>query len=1276
MGRRPCLPSALLLLAVTARSVFGLNCLQEGDPGETAPIEVNTEPNQKFRVACYVDPSHPRTEGRTAEDLYFTRDFTGGTGEAKQAFSVVVPDSQAKRYNSTTLVIEDRLETAVHYTYSCRLRSGPDSPVGRRDITLCSSSVNVGYPPLDVKNFSCIVNNWNNITCKWKLQYNAIKSQYQLQYLLKPSYGPLDSPPREQWVRCPLYDYELPEYRTTCSITEKTQPVYRTGATYYNFTMNITNALGTRLQWLGLVNNFAIVLPAAPERVSSAEVTTSSVLLETEVGWPMDSFPRPLDFEVTYTSPWDPQPQSVNASSMSAMPSDQELSLPRPLLVTGLRPYTLYHFSVRMRSSLAESEDLWSEPTTLDVRTLPTVPDAAPAVDQGSFQLIGASTDSRTVLVYWRQIEPWQKNGANFSYCVTATGPTGRSMVPTMTTDAYARFSGVSSGATMFLLASCNAVGRSSQTATLTVPEQRKVGAPPHSVTLRISGPGQYQLFWQHTAGDRTPDSFTLFACEHRSDQPYQCQGQLHLWRVSGDTRQHNISLPFGTEYQFAVSANFAANNETGLPPSSSGMVWSRCSIPFSRDGDQVIQGLSVRTVSARSVTLSWNEDCASQVTVSRVVVIFCRMIGSRCQGEETTREVNRTSPSSVQLTGLRPYTKYRVSLAQLAEDGKQGPRSLPQVAQTLQDRPEPPLGVEVAAATNTSLTVSWRPPLWPNGPMRRYEVRVTGGVTVNVTANVTSVTVTALRPFTEYELTVRACNMIWMSVGCSRPTEPVTGRTLTGVPGEMEPLRTRLLNTSAVLVRWRPPLEPGGPQLVYYLRTVSEVDGVNYTQPDTEMTGDQLEAEEQLAHACRSGARSQRHLFWVRAGTVLPSGEVLLGAWSEPAEQNCVLTSEWPLAAVLGLVAGGLLLMALAVLVFCLCSRTKRKWVKMRDIGVNLPSGLERPDKGLHGFRSSDTRSGPVSAGYGRLVSQTGESGGTSGRPLLQEEAVPVGTTGLSEDTLPSTATDSNSCSSGATNYTDSGAESEKVGSPTYERLPWPAGSPHLAPYVQAGGPGSPPSGAPVYPQFSPYVDATAIQSLLAGGGVSALPKDSGEPAQVSRSEPDLSSASAAVQGPSLPYSRVGLRSSAGYVSMTSDEALPPPPPPAEKVPPPEQPYVALGPTPPASSAAGFPPYVLAGLSAEDCEPYTVQPSQSYTPAAQPARSSAYVTHDKLQPAGIELRDMSAADASPDDESDSAEPVLSPKKLATVVSAREPYCRVVTQHQAAADLGPNVSMV
>ena len=63
---------------------------------ETAPREVNTEPNQKFRIACYMDPSHPRTEGRTADDLYFTRDYTGGMGEAKQWYSVPIPDSQSQ----------------------------------------------------------------------------------------------------------------------------------------------------------------------------------------------------------------------------------------------------------------------------------------------------------------------------------------------------------------------------------------------------------------------------------------------------------------------------------------------------------------------------------------------------------------------------------------------------------------------------------------------------------------------------------------------------------------------------------------------------------------------------------------------------------------------------------------------------------------------------------------------------------------------------------------------------------------------------------------------------------------------------------------------------------------------------------------------------------------------------------------------------------------------------------------------------------------------------
>ena len=114
-----------------------------------------------------------------------------------------------------------------------------------------------------------------------------------------------------------------------------------------------------------------------------------------------------------------------------------------------------------------------SNPYALPV-PCPTVPAAAPAVDRGSFQLLGSSAGSRTVLVYWRQIAAWQQNGAEFRYCVSARDETGRPLTASLTTQAYARFTGVTERATTFRVASCNAVGRSAQTSSLTVPDQRQ----------------------------------------------------------------------------------------------------------------------------------------------------------------------------------------------------------------------------------------------------------------------------------------------------------------------------------------------------------------------------------------------------------------------------------------------------------------------------------------------------------------------------------------------------------------------------------------------------------------------------------------------------------------------------------------------------------------------------------------------------------------------------------------------------------------------------------
>lgn len=148
------------------------------------------------------------------------------------------------------------------------------------------------------------------------------------------------------------------------------------------------------------------------------------------------------------------------------------------------------------------------------------------------------------------------------------------------------------------------------------------------------------------------------------------------------------------------------------------------------------------------------------------------------------------------------------------------------------------------------------------------------------------------------------------------------------------------------------------------------------------------LEAE-QAVRPCQPGDSSQRHLFWVRAVTRLPSGDELSGPWSEPTQQKCVLAADWSAIMLVGVVAGGFLAMALSVLgFFCLCTRTKRKWLKMRDIGVNLPSGLDRLEKpALAGLAAGAAAAG----GYGRLVSSPDRDVDSRTRPVSYRGAVPA---------------------------------------------------------------------------------------------------------------------------------------------------------------------------------------------------------------------------------------------------------------------------------------------
>ena len=68
------------------------------------------------------------------------------------------------------------------------------------------STLSLPDPPLPVKNFSCISENWSNLNCTWEEQFNPVRTRYTLHYAEPGSrYQSVSFP--QPWVK-PLQVFE------------------------------------------------------------------------------------------------------------------------------------------------------------------------------------------------------------------------------------------------------------------------------------------------------------------------------------------------------------------------------------------------------------------------------------------------------------------------------------------------------------------------------------------------------------------------------------------------------------------------------------------------------------------------------------------------------------------------------------------------------------------------------------------------------------------------------------------------------------------------------------------------------------------------------------------------------------------------------------------------------------------------------------------------------------------------------------------------------------
>lgn len=402
-----------------------------------------------------------------------------------------VAEELVTRVNDSTLLMRLKNAPLMHAIYICR----------HENMGVGIAEVLVGTPPKEVTDFKCISLNWEKMNCSFELEYNPISSNYTLNYgrysdsfvntmILKP-------PTNESKY---VYTFEVLNYNNV---------LYN-----YSFCLHMQNEFGELKQYF-VVDNFASIKPDKPMNINANTSISPNGLLLT---WNISYVLKPLSYghivtQINYTS-------EFNKNWISVEFEDKPKKMYEYML-KNLTAHTWYDIRIRIRVSKATRDELWSEYESQIFHTIPKIPDKPPRTDIGSF----AINDLNDLFLYWHQLKPYEKNGANGTYVITKSTLNGHHYkFPVTMTDIMAKFSTIPDNMLEFEIRSSNSEGRSLDSSPIRIPPKRlRVGYP---TELKKNRNGTlYTLSWQkpkHSAEDL--ESYTVFWCKAKSEQPNQCE--------------------------------------------------------------------------------------------------------------------------------------------------------------------------------------------------------------------------------------------------------------------------------------------------------------------------------------------------------------------------------------------------------------------------------------------------------------------------------------------------------------------------------------------------------------------------------------------------------------------------------------------------------------------------------------------------------------------------------------------------------------------------------
>lgn len=457
------------------------------------------------------------------------------------------------------------------------------------------NDVKVGYKPGPIKELKCISNNWEDLNCTFQSMHNPIPVQsYKLTFRIYKDYG--------MYYNCdvvPLYV----NFQYGCYLNLSTH--YKQFHKNYYFTLETVNQFGKYEQNFK-INHYENIVLSPPIKLTTANITNSSVLLEWEKETRLNSFPEGIVWDMMLISECEGW-KKINLSNHEIYQVNNTTNTAYRLWLNDLNfAHTWYDIRLRMQTEeanarYASDDTRWSKWTNVTFQTKQRHPDNPPDIDIASFN-VHTNDD---VYIYWKELPKCRQNGGNFTYIVKSGNLKNELPSEQSSCNAIYRKEKIDLNTEQtFKIWSKNIMGLSERHSDLKIPAKRKRFGEPQDIKKFVVNL-EYQITWSPPVieDDRDPlTSYTVFWCNSKSELPNDCESSIDFVHLS----------PANTSYSMRTNktVNFAiaANSRT----STSGMVWASCTAANTYAIGKIRTFWVPRSgLGSTSVELQWKVECA-----------------------------------------------------------------------------------------------------------------------------------------------------------------------------------------------------------------------------------------------------------------------------------------------------------------------------------------------------------------------------------------------------------------------------------------------------------------------------------------------------------------------------------------------------------------------------------------------------------------------------------------------------------------------------------------